>query len=1383
MQDVTPAEPVQTISKIKEKFKNFNIKDGYISVFDIVNVTKSKFINDHSENSDEAGQLYDLAMGYATEIAKKFRQQRLHNDDPINHAGITGSHKTKSESPTYLRLFNENWSGFCQSGEINAHDSPVAYLTDLYKFSLKLDESNKNASKYKINERRSDLKNIKLNDTAFRLSAPALSIVNRVLREAIKKSEEEEQDTSIKDRQKKSGGATGDNEIYQKLSDSCYPLTLPYHHAYQRIELGLKQKKVSLSEVTQQMDAAYPYFINANTVSGDAVRALQQNCGLNPSLQAFLIDRSAHSLSQIYGSGADTNNLKNVSEFTIRTSVTASEVEEILCLKGVYDGKGCAATSKNYGALFIHKADAELTQAAADSIILTGNGASRTFSVADQGKPDSSEQISEETLVRLNQLIRLQHALKLPYDQLDWLIVSIMRAEKNNSLELTSNTLRALGVFRYFQNTYQVTPEVFSALVYQITQYAVGSDIPFLDRIFNHPPLFETPFAIDCAIEIDLDTKDAVQTTIVKQLCAGLGVDLVTFKKLVECVKTSQKNSICSLPIVSALYRMAKLPQLLGLTPLDGVALLERLGGENAIYQFAGTPTIAAWNEKSNNQADVLYWMMALAQAAQWLKAHQLSVQEISALLDAPPSDLSASPSHLAFINDIGRQLEKIRAADDKSACVRQARAVIDGLSRILKIEPPFVSLLLKWIGQDEVAFSHKTHALFKGLSEKNGDVSTLPDYVRNLYDLARHAAVVHRFKLSEMALKNFIDNPLWFGCLDNTLKLITLYRFGRYTDWIASTSQDEANIYGYLNYVKLFNSIEESDKLKTGAIKKLAELLTWTETDVRAATDKLPSTLADIDRVRRLQALVIQTSISVDGLAKAAQLTHHSSYSNYQAVGELVMSAIQQDADAKKQVASQHSETLRDALVAYYLRGGVAPDHVKTVDDLYEYLLIDTQVSSEVMTSEVAQAIASLQQYINSVMLHLEPGHDTPLEAYDIESWTKNENRYALWAANQQLQDYPENYIDPTLRLGKTTLFKELETEISQNKLNDDTVQQAVAKYLNKFEEVSNLKVISGYADGPDPTDCTYYFIGEKNISPKEYYWRSMDIRKRNSLNQVSPTAWSEWKKIDMPVSGNSKSDTSDSKSVPSEIMCVQPVVMGRRLYVVWVEYTPRQEIKVKESQAEGAEPQKVAKPAERSNKEKISVMLIYKKYDGRWSAPHTLLEKIGLNRESVHLAAFSGNSENKDYLYIEWNKNSHIILDCMLSKIITEAKENIPWILSSNLNRLNNIKYSSALNFSPTASLGLFQNTFSPKQSVFEVAENGDWQLKVVIQLPYFIFANARGKISVKNEELGLKNCELGQEDEFTCIARRVGKFTFELKLDGSGLRGQPEGIHYIY
>lgn len=244
----------------------------------------------------------------------------------------------------------------------------------------------------------------------------------------------------------------------------------------------------------------------------------------------------------------------------------------------------------------------------------------------------------------------------------------------------------------------------------------------------------------------------------------------------------------------------------------------------------------------------------------------------------------------------------------------------------------------------------------------------------------------------------------------------------------------------------------------------------------------------------------------------------------------------------------SQH----RDALVAYYL-GQIVPEHpvlgarrLQTPEDLYEYLLIDNQVNAPVETSRIAMGMASLQQYIHAVYNGMEPGYQGIFDKQAQQHWRESKSEYAIWAGNQMLQDYPENYIEPTLRLNQTQAFTEFTNDINQSRPSKDSVQNALQHYLNKFEHLSNLNVVSGYIDGLDFRNADYYFLGRQNIEPYQYFWRKAKVRFGEAAGQaegddyLSPTAWSEWLPVNIP-SGN-------------EILHIRPLLLDGRLYVAWI-------------------------------------------------------------------------------------------------------------------------------------------------------------------------------------------------------------------------------------
>ncbi|WPO96752.1 neuraminidase-like domain-containing protein [Buttiauxella sp. HR94] len=297
--------------------------------------------------------------------------------------------------------------------------------------------------------------------------------------------------------------------------------------------------------------------------------------------------------------------------------------------------------------------------------------------------------------------------------------------------------------------------------------------------------------------------------------------------------------------------------------------------------------------------------------------------------------------------------------------------------------------------------------------------------------------------------------------------------------------------------------------------------------------------------------------------------------------------------------IAASLNERQRDALLSYYL-GQYVPasgnsdltNLVQTPEDVYEYLLIDPLVSNAVPTARVAQAMSSIQQYINGITMNMEPGYHTQnLDQTSISNWKGGLSQYDVWAGEVELDTYPENYIDPTLRQSQTAYFKDLITDLNQNTINSDTAQQAVMNYLNKFEQVANLTIVSGYLDSADQTNGIYYLLGKSTTSPVQYYWRSFDMS-QNVDNVVSTSAWSEWYPMNTAI------DEEALQGIP------RLTYFNNRLYLFWFER---------------AKAGNVGNSAEGETYDAITAYSSYSDFSNNWSSPYKL-QSVDNNSSGNH-------------------------------------------------------------------------------------------------------------------------------------------------------------------
>ncbi|RBL71464.1 insecticidal toxin complex protein TcaB2 [Pseudomonas sp. MWU13-2625] len=268
--------------------------------------------------------------------------------------------------------------------------------------------------------------------------------------------------------------------------------------------------------------------------------------------------------------------------------------------------------------------------------------------------------------------------------------------------------------------------------------------------------------------------------------------------------------------------------------------------------------------------------------------------------------------------------------------------------------------------------------------------------------------------------------------------------------------------------------------------------------------------------------------------------------------------------------------EKRRTALVEYCI-GHVAKSKyafVKTPQDLFELLRLDPLDNYPVQSSWVAEATSCAQQFIHAAYRKLEPGYaEVDFEKEHLKLWELYSN-FPDWAALSMIAVYPENYINPFVRQRKSGLFKTLENDLNQTRLNGDSVQRALQNYLKTFEQTCNLDVISACLDTDSATRATYYFIGRQRVQPFQYFWRKADIELTAGGTAINPAAWGEWQPVDIPVAG--------------KVLDLRPVFWGGRLCVVWAQWREREEAQ--------------------DVPYKLDINLAFMNQSGEWSAPLSL-------------------------------------------------------------------------------------------------------------------------------------------------------------------------------
>src|SRR5690606_30243619 len=149
--------------------------------------------------------------------------------------------------------------------------------------------------------------------------------------------------------------------------------------------------------------------------------------------------------------------------------------------------------------------------------------------------------------------------------------------------------------------------------------------------------------------------------------------------------------------------------------------------------------------------------------------------------------------------------------------------------------------------------------------------------------------------------------------------------------------------------------------------------------------------------------------------------------------------------------------------------------------DDIYGYYLMDMQMSACSMTSRIVLAASSVQLFIQRIMMNLEP--DMSLSRKFAQEW-KWRKYYRVWEANRKVFVWPENWIEPELRDDKTPFFQELENELLQNALTEETVDRAYLNYLHKLDNVAHLQICGVYED----SEKTLHVFGRTQSTPPAF-------------------------------------------------------------------------------------------------------------------------------------------------------------------------------------------------------------------------------------------------------------------------------------------------------
>ncbi len=251
-----------------------------------------------------------------------------------------------------------------------------------------------------------------------------------------------------------------------------------------------------------------------------------------------------------------------------------------------------------------------------------------------------------------------------------------------------------------------------------------------------------------------------------------------------------------------------------------------------------------------------------------------------------------------------------------------------------------------------------------------------------------------------------------------------------------------------------------------------------------------------------------------------------------------------------------------RDHLVDFLIANN---SELRSADDLYEQLLIDPQMEPCFLTSRIKQAISSVQLFVQRVFLGLEPTVRFNDELSAEWEWRKH---YRFREAALMVLLFPENFAEPELRANKSPLFKQLEQQLLQEEVTQESAERAYARYLRALDEIARLEISGLYVEGMGQSKVVHIFARTRG-EPHSYYYRRW----------VGESYFTPWESVDVQVGGNH----------------LIPVVYNRRLWLIWPVFEDR--VIEPSNLEDGAKPKKYHR-----------IRLSWSQYrDGKWTSVKT--------------------------------------------------------------------------------------------------------------------------------------------------------------------------------
>ncbi|AVK37661.1 neuraminidase-like domain-containing protein [Morganella morganii] len=1060
---------------------------------------------------------------------------------------------------------------FAAPGAVSSMFSPAGYLTELYREARGLHQKD---SVNNLDKRRPDLAKLVLSQENLDKEISTLSLANEQLETALMAK----------------ANQTDKSKYYETLATSRRSGVTPYNAPFEGIRNALAQQNFVL-----------PDHVLSKGAESAAQMALY--AGISPELYVILTeniggsDKTTEELLENNFPGVNPESLMNLDALANYYELSRDEIQALpeaalsmpktalpewpesgsgKWIAKVTDGKTQAhyidlvPQSKNQ---FLVNFNMKATPSDLSTLrILTGNNSFSTLYEKENFIPQPNQHYSipvtldGDTLIKgidigiqraspasggyyytsafftnvasqllaLNKILRLAKATGMTPPETQRALTRL----KLKDTDSDATVLHRFCEFLHYRKRYGIDTETALMLCNaDISQISYNGQLSQFDRLFNNPPLNDVTYTLGGSeIPMTPDAEDPRREVLKR----AFRVDNTGLWQIFDITTRddSDKKERNNIENLSDLLLVRLLADVHNLT-------VAQLGTLLRISPYSTTNIYQIKEEKRRELITFLY------QTTQWLNTQNITVEQLYLLLtrEAP----AVSTKEMATLLDALRN-GGIDSTDTDTLRTTMAPVI----AAAMQIDSPEQGeALLHWLDKNHPDNMLTTDKIWPLITAENPSADQQKQLAAWCQALAQSVLVIRTFALSNAELQ-ILSQGAPTGTIAALREISDFHNLINHCGEQAGTVLDALQSKTLTSAV-LAKSLQLSEHVIIQALAQTGqapELTTWQQ----LAT--LPSQL-DLANNLHITPKEITHLLAVSENASP-------SYANLTTLAGLLQAGLNEQ--QTKQLQNRSEPRRSEALSGEY-RALVMGKPLANRDDIWRTLLIDGKVSAEITTTPLADAIAGIQLYINRTVAGDEPGADSAvLGRQFFKDWDTYNKRYSTWAGVSQLVYYPENFIDPTIRIGQTGMMNTMLEQLSQSELNSDTLENGFRQYLTAFEQVANLKVISGYHDAIDIDEGNTWFIGTSQTEPKKYYWRKADHSKcRNG--HFTANAWSDWKEITCAVN-------------PYQDM-VRPVIFRSRLYLLWVEEQVRKD-------GEG-----------KKDISSFTLKLTHIKYDGSWASP----------------------------------------------------------------------------------------------------------------------------------------------------------------------------------